>query len=189
MTPDLRDLCRRFAASTRGIAAVEFGMIVPTLLLLFLGAADAGRAVSIYMKVHSATYTLGAMANQYSTIQSADMTQIVGATSTVLSPYPSSSAVVTISQLAVTAKGIATVSWSYSLNGTARTTGAVVTIPSALATAITDSNTTSGYLLLNEVSYPYTPLFGYFVTGKLTLYDSIYVTPRSVSCIVYLASC
>ena len=63
----LANLARRFASSTRGIAAVEFAMIVPVLLLLFLASFDAGSAIAVYMKVRSATLTLATITNQYTT--------------------------------------------------------------------------------------------------------------------------
>jgi hypothetical protein len=44
----------------------------------------------------------------------------------------------------------------------------------------------SSYLILAEVSYTYAPLFGYFNSGSgITFSDNLYVTPRSVSCVVY----
>ena len=94
-------LYRRFAASTRGVAAIEFAMILPVLAVLFLGAFDGGRAIAIYMKVRAATYSLAAITNQYETIQLSDIQSITGATSVILSPYSSGSAVVTISQIAI----------------------------------------------------------------------------------------
>ena len=41
-------------------------MVLPVLLLMLLATFDAGRAIAIYMKVRSATYTLAAITNQYS---------------------------------------------------------------------------------------------------------------------------
>ena len=67
---------RRFVASTRGVAAIEFAIIMPVLLIMLLATFDAGRAIAIYMKVRAATYTLAAITNQYSMsapIQSTDM--------------------------------------------------------------------------------------------------------------------
>src|SRR5580704_13747593 len=55
----------RFVASTRGVAATEFAMVVPVLLIIFLATFDAGRAIAIYMKVRGATYALAAITNQY----------------------------------------------------------------------------------------------------------------------------
>jgi Flp pilus assembly protein TadG len=94
---------RRFFASTRGVAAVEFALVMPVLLLLFLGSFDAGNLIAVYMKVRSANYTLAAVTNQYGTginaISSADMTAITGAAGAVLAPYPSAPTVVIISQI------------------------------------------------------------------------------------------
>ena len=138
-------------------------MIMPVLAVMFLASFDGGRAIAVYMKVRAATFALAAITNQYSTIQSTDMTSIVGAASTVMAPYPStpSNPVITISQITISSKGKATISWSYSQGGTART-GSSITLP---ATAL-DINST--YLILAEVSYTFTPLFGFFTAGALT---------------------
>jgi Flp pilus assembly protein TadG len=169
-------LCGRLTTSTRGAAAIEFAGIIPILFLLFLATFDAGRALAIYTKVRSATYTLDAIANQYSTIHDSDMQQILGATAVVLSPYPSSPVVVVISQLSVGAGGNATVAWSDTLNGVARSVGSSVTVPAAIATAGTT-------LIFGEVSYKFTPLFGYFAKGGITFSDNLYVTPRRTASI------
>jgi hypothetical protein len=130
---------------------------------------------------------VAAITNQYTTIQATDMQSIVGATSVVLAPYSSSPVVVTISQISMTSAGAATVSWSYSLNGTARAQGGSVTLPTKL---LPSNNSTCGtypcYLVLGEVSYTYTPLFGFFGNGGITFADSTYVTPRNSTCVVYV---
>jgi Flp pilus assembly protein TadG len=172
----------RFVASTRGVAAIEFAMIMPVMLILLLASFDAGRALAIYIKVRSATYTLDAITNQYTTIHDTDMTAILGATSVVLSPYSSSPIVVVISEVSVSAinQSAATVVWSNTLNGTARAVGSNVNLPSSLNT--NNNNTCNSYpcyLIFGEVTYAYTPSFGYFATGGITLADSLYAAPRS----------
>jgi len=182
-------LCRRFARSTSGLAAIEFAIILPVLLLLLLGTFDAGRAITIYMKVRAATYTLAAVTNQYSTttpIQSTDMQAITGATAAVLSPYPSAPTSVTITQIKQTTATQAVVSWSYAVNGTAYGAGSTWSrIPSTLST-----NKACGsypcYFIFAEVKYVFTPSFGYFAVGSLTFSDNLYTTPRSSSCIPYV---
>jgi Flp pilus assembly protein TadG len=173
--PRSRNIYRRFAASTRGVAAIEFATIMPMFFLLFLASVDAGRATAVYMKVRSATFTLDAIANQYTTIHDTDMQQILGATSVVLAPYSSSPVVVVISQLSISATKQVTVSWSDTLNGTKRTQP-----PSNIPAALVTPSTT---LIFGEVSYKYSPLFGYFTSGAITLSDNLYVAPRSVSSI------
>jgi Flp pilus assembly protein TadG len=177
----LRQQIRRFAATRRGVAAVEFAMVLPVLVVLFLASFDAGRALTIYMKVRSATYALAAITNQYQTMALTDMQSVTGATSVIMSPYPASSAVVTVSQVTVASATAASVAWSYSLNGTALTQNATVTLPTNLSTC----GSYPCYLIYAQVSYPYTPMFGFFTSGTLTLADNLYVTPRSSTCVIY----
>jgi len=177
----IRGLHRRFLASTRGVAAIEFGIILPVLVTLFLASIDAGRAIAIYTKVRSATYTLDAITNQYTTIQSADMSAILGATSVVLAPYSSSPVVVVLSQIKVSSATTAKVNWSATLNGTALTQNSSITVPTKFASC----PSYPCYLIYGQVSYTYTPLFMYFTKSAITLSDSLYVTPRVSECILY----
>src|ERR1700693_5977265 len=102
-------ILRSAIGSTRGSAAIEFAIIMPVLLILFLGSIDAGRVIAVYMKVRAATDTIGAITNICGNIQNggpcqtpittSGMQQITGATATVLSPYSSAPLIVTVSQL------------------------------------------------------------------------------------------
>jgi Flp pilus assembly protein TadG len=176
----LNRTCRRFTAATQGVAAIEFAMILPVLVLIFLATFDGGRAIAAYMKMRAATYALASITNQYATIQSTDMTSILGATSVVMAPYTSGSPAVKISQVQISNKGVATIEWSAAQNATARTVGSSISPPSAMVV-------NSSYLILAEVSYTYSPLFGYFNSGSgITFSDSLYVTPRGVSCVIYV---
>ena len=180
---------RGFVASDRGVAAIEFAIIMPVLLIMLLATFDAARAIAIYMKVRAATYTLAAITNQYSMsapIQSTDMQAITGATAAVLAPYPSAPATVTITQIKQTTSSQTTVNWSYSLNGTAYAAG---TTWARIPTGLTTSNACNSYpcyLIFAEVQYTFTPSFGYFIVGTLNFSDNLYGTPRSSTCIPYV---
>lgn len=165
--PRRANLFCRFTASTHGVSGIEFAMILPILLTLLLGFYDAGTAVAIYTKTRFATSTLAQLTNQYTTIHDSDLTQILGATSVVLSPYSSSPVVASISQIAISATGHATVSWSNTL-----TPGSSFALPAALAIP-------SSYLIYSQVSYTFTPSFSFFASGPITLSDNLYVSPRN----------
>jgi Flp pilus assembly protein TadG len=183
-----RRVCRRFIASQRGVAAIEFAMIMPVLLILFLSSFDVGNAIIVYLKVRTAAYELAAITNQYGTgstaqISTSTMTAITSATSAVMAPFPSSAAVVTISQIKATSVSAATVSWSYTVNGTALS-GSYTGLPSNMAKN-SCNNTYPCYFILSSVQYPYTPLFGQYMTGSLTLSDTLLMTPRVSKCVQY----
>jgi len=105
------NLCRRFVASTRAVAAIEFSIVLPVLMLIFLGTFDAGRAIAIYMKIRSATFTIDAITNQYTSVQDSDLQSITGAAAVILAPYSSTPAVVTVTQVKVTSANHGIVSW------------------------------------------------------------------------------
>jgi hypothetical protein len=76
--------------------------------------------------------------------------------------------------------GVSTIEWSAAQGTTARAHNSSISPPSAMVV-------NSSYLILAEVSYTYVPVFGFFGTSSgITFSDSLYVTPRSVSCIVYI---
>ncbi len=76
-----------------------------------------------------------------------------------------------MSSVRIDATGKATIDWSDTLNGTARSKGSTVTLPAAL-------NVANSYLIWSEVQYSYKPVIGYVVSGTLTLKDQIYMRPR-----------
>jgi hypothetical protein len=80
----------------------------------------------------------------------------------------------TVSCLSIDANKNATVKWSYTRNGTARSLGAYTFDSSNAALAVAKS-----WLILSEVSYAYTPTVGYTITGTLTLSDKMFMSPRN----------
>jgi Flp pilus assembly protein TadG len=155
----------------RGVAAVEFAMLLPLMMTLYLGVVEVSQGIAIARKVTLTSRTLADLASRVSTISNADMTNILNASSTVLSPYPVSNLKVVVTAVTINSAGSATVAWSDTLNGTAKTVGAAVTLDAALAVPSTT-------LIMSEVEYVYTPTIGYVVTGSLTLRDKMYMRPR-----------
>jgi Flp pilus assembly protein TadG len=184
---------RLFADSKRAVAAIEFAMIMPVLLLLFLGSWDAGNAIAVYAKVRAATYSLAAITDQYgdgtnpnySPISTSTMSTITTAAAAILQPYPSAPVTVVVSQIRANSATAAVVSWSYSPTaGSALTQGNSYSLPTNFA-ANSCNGTYPCYFILGSVSYVFTPMFGAFLTGPITLSDSLYTTPRVSTCVVY----
>src|SRR5262249_32577842 len=81
-------LYKRFKASIDGVAAIEFAVIAPMLIVVLVESYDIGRAIAAYMKVRAATFTLASVTNQYGigayAIATTDMTAITGSAAAVL---------------------------------------------------------------------------------------------------------
>jgi Flp pilus assembly protein TadG len=160
-----------FANDCRGVSAVEFALLSPLMIGLYLGCVEISQGIGVDRKV---TLTAGAIANlsaQASTITTADMTDIMAASTAIMAPYSTSPLKITISCLNIDANNAVKVKWSATQGGTARSAGSSVSIPSALAVA-------NSQLLFSEVSYTYTPPIGYVITGTLNLSDTMYMSPR-----------
>jgi Flp pilus assembly protein TadG len=161
----------RLCCDQHGVSAVEFAMLLPLMLTLYLGAVEISQAVGIDRKVTLTSRTLADLASQVSSIASPDMSNILNASSAVIAPYDASKLKVTVSEVTIDANGNATIAWSCTLGGTAHSVGSSVTLPAAL-------NVANTALLWGEAAYTYTPAIGYVVTGPLNLSDQIYMRPR-----------
>ncbi len=127
-------------------------------------------------KVSLIVDALANLSAQATAITTADMTNILNASSSIMAPYSTSTLQATVSCLKIATSGAVTVAWSAATaNGTARAVGSSITIPSAL---IPPSTSLPASLLLAEASYGYTPAIGYTISGTLTLSDHMYMAPR-----------
>jgi Flp pilus assembly protein TadG len=159
------------AVDERGVSAVEFAMLLPLMLSLYLGSVEVSQGIGADRKVTLTARTICDLVSQVSSIGNTDMTNALNASSSVMAPFPTSNLQVTVSSVKIDAAGKATVDWSDSFNGTARTTGSTVTLPAALNVANTS-------LIWSEVQYTYKPVIGYVMTGTLTLKEQMYMRPR-----------
>ena len=161
----------RLVNDQRGVSSVEFAMLLPLMITLYLGAVEISQGVGIDRKVTLTTRTVADLASQVSTINNADMTNLLNASAAVIVPYDTSQLKVTVSEITIDNTGTAKITWSDTLNGTKRAVGSTVSLPAALNVANTS-------LIWSEVAYTYKPAIGYVVTGTLNLSDQIYMPPR-----------
>jgi Flp pilus assembly protein TadG len=178
----LRSSLARFRGDRRGISAVEFAILLPVMVSLYLGTVEISQAVSINRKVTLTASTVANLVTQYASISaSSQMPDILNASAAVLTPFQVSNAKVVVSCIYVDQNGKATVSWSQALNGTARPVGQSIAIPSSdsggtgVGHGLDLANST---LVLGEVTYAYTPQLGYVITGTLNLSSQMYMRPR-----------
>jgi Flp pilus assembly protein TadG len=170
---------RRFAEDKRGVSAIEFAMLLPLMITLYLGTVEISQGIAIDRKVSLTARTIADLAAQSQTLTNAQLQDLLKASAAVMTPYNDSDPTkpaklgVAVTSVSIDAQGRATVVWSQKLNGgPTHTPGESVTLP---ATALAIPNTS---LVWAQAQYAYTPTIGYVITSTLNLHDQMYMRPR-----------
>ncbi|MDD1517437.1 pilus assembly protein [Bradyrhizobium sp. WBAH42] len=186
-----RGSVRGFVADKRALAATEFAIIVPLMLVMFFGTVEFSSAVAIDRKITLIARTLSDLTSQSTTLDDASMKDSFTASISVVMPYDATLVKGTISQIYIDANSVAKVQWSKA--GTIASGATQATLATSTRTA-GDTVTTmipptllipSSYLILSEVKYTYTPTIGYVLKSSVTLSDLSYTRPRQVVCVPY----
>jgi Flp pilus assembly protein TadG len=182
----------------RAVAAIEFAMIVPIMLVLFFGTVEFSSAIAVDRKVTLIARTLSDVTSRLRSVKTADLNNFFNSGCAIMYPYAGPPPCTTtnnpmtavISELYVDPTTLkARVEWSVAYQqgaakypqGVALTAGTVVTsVPPALLVSGT-------YLIYSQVGYLYTPAvaYGLMPNAGITLSDVAYTRPRQANCVVY----
>lgn len=175
-------LLRRFASTEQAVAVVEFAMIVPVMLILYLGSIEAGSLYTVDRKVTTISSTIGDLVSQADeAISQAELDDYFEAAGGILIPYPRTDLQQVVSLIEVKSNGDTEIVWSSTSGGTRRTPGDSYPLPADAQMNIIARDT--GYLVASETSYPYTPVFGVVIPGPINLYRESFYLPRFGGCI------
>jgi Flp pilus assembly protein TadG len=186
---------RRFSAAADAVAAIEFAIVVPFMLLLLVGGVELGDAMAINVKVSATAHSVGDMVTQNTSLSTTSMQNILTGASAIIAPYPvtSNQLTITVSEISSSATGVLTLQWSQSFNGASFGPGrtslgangpySAVTLPTSLNGTVGNANNVNNQndqvsFILSEANYAYTPNLGYTISGTVNLGDSFWLFPR-----------
>src|SRR3981081_4715002 len=92
-----------FLADKRGVSAVEFAMLLPLMLTLYLGGVEVSQGVAVDRKVTLTARSGADLAAQATSLNTSQMTDVLDAASAVAAPFPVGSLKVTVSQVKIDA--------------------------------------------------------------------------------------
>jgi Flp pilus assembly protein TadG len=197
---------RKFSADADAVAATEFAIVVPFMLLLYVGGIELADGMAINVKVSATAHSVADMVTQNTSLSTASMQNILTGATAIIAPYPVSSGsnsllTVTVSEISSDANGTLTLQWSQSYNGSSFTSGRsnlgsslanpvtgtpayqALTVPTSLNGTAGNVNNPNGQndqisFIVSEVTYAYKPNLGYAISGTVNLQDSYWLFPR-----------
>jgi Flp pilus assembly protein TadG len=162
----------RFARDARGMAAVEFAIIMPMMLTIFFGTIEVSNGVTVDRKLTLAARTLSDLISQGTKATDTDLDNAFKMGTAILTPYSATPLEQRITAINIDDNGNATVAWSKGSRMEPLGKGDPVSVPPELIVNNTQ-------LIMGEVSYTYKPAVA-FIMGEngITLKDSTFTRPR-----------
>jgi len=172
MKTPLRIRLRSFLRARDGVAALEFAVILPVMLILYIGVIEISDAYPLSGKVETTASSLADLAAQTSSIGPAEMTNILDAASAIVAPYPTADLGLRLSGVKVNSSGVARIAWSRGRGKLGpRGTNSTVSLPTSL-------DTPNSFLVMAEVVYEYTPIIGQILPAEIEFDSTFYTRPR-----------
>ncbi|MGH6763268.1 MAG: TadE/TadG family type IV pilus assembly protein [Phyllobacterium sp.] len=188
-------LLARFGRDQKGVAAVEFAIVVPILLLLFLGTVEVATGLETNKKVDRISSMVGDLIAQQSSVTESDISAIFDIGQSTLAPYKTDVARIIVTAIKIDdvegANPPARVQWSLQKTGSSTSTpyvkNSLVDIPTSLRTK-------GAFLIKVETKLAYLPLIAWTIndtvtthtgiTGKgISMAETYYLRPRLVEII------
>ena len=165
---------KRIACDQRGVSGVEFAMIVPMLLLLYVGAVEINNAVTISRRTSAVASTAADLTAQVKSVTKSDLQDVQAAAASVLTPYVTTPLKVVLSSVVADENNNGKVDWSCANKGAARAEDSAYSLPAGLTEP--DSS-----VIVAEVTYSFSPLLNLssiFSPGSFDMKRTFYARPR-----------
>ncbi len=161
------------------MAAVEFALIAPVLMLMFFGLVEVCNALSCHQKVTSVSSTADDLVGQATQVSKADLANVFAASGDIMTPFSSGTMSIVVTSIGgTTTPNVGQVLWSETNGqGVAHAVGSTLAVPTGLLPATCTSSSQCS-ILLSEVSYNYTSPYGQIIVGTFPMTDTFYTAPR-----------
>jgi Flp pilus assembly protein TadG len=166
----------RFFRREHGFAAVEFAMLAPIMMMLFIGTVEFSQAITVDRRVTQVASSTADLITREKSVTTTDLDGVMQIINELMQPYDPAKLKVTVLNVYSAADSAANtkVCWSYNYHGgtASYSDGQAYTLPTGILEA-------GASVLVAEVTYQYDPLiFNYFIQTTLPLDEKFYLKPR-----------
>lgn len=164
---------RKIWHDERGTAVLEFGFLLPIMLMLFVGVVEVTNVLRLDRKVVAAAQTAADLVTQRREVSDAQLNDILRAVELIFEPFPAVNHSVGIAAVSFDPDtGNPTLDWTKSKNGGS--------VPDALTAAAGLGAPGEGVVVV-RVNYSYTPVFFDFVLNATDIEETSVLRPRRSS--------
>lgn len=145
----IRSLGLRFAGDRDGMGAIEFAILFPILVMLYVGAFEITVGLTISKRASRSASAVADIVTQQQTVTKSWLTDMPNIASAIFVPFGTTGLTMKITGITIDAAANPTVKWSWAQNNTRPyTVGSAVTVP-------TDLKKASSFLVRTELTVPY----------------------------------
>lgn len=166
---------RCFLHANKAVAAVEFALIVPFILTLYIGSLELTQAIVMDRKLAAVASTLGDLvARANGEVSESSIEDFSAASGMIFRPFPTTGLTQLVTSVYVDEDGDTEVTWSEGYNGAVeKSVGSSYDLPEEITGIATDA-----YVIVSEAQVQYTPWAGYFFDSNINLYKQYFHLPR-----------
>lgn len=161
-----------FSRCRRGAGAIEFAIVVPVLLVLYIGGAELTMAVTLDRKLKHVATTLADLSSQQRYIRAEELDDMLSVAGKFLQPYDAEPFSITISGIEIDRDGNGTVVWTRARDGVGKQRNFQFDFAALEAPK-------SSFVVAAEAQYAYRPRGGYGLQKPIKLQSLIYFQPRT----------
>lgn len=170
---------RRLMQDQSGLAYLEFALLLPLLMLLFLGGTEMTRYVQAAQKTDKMTHTVVDLIAQAPNISTNELDQIFMAVEHIMNPYPfSERGVMIISCVGFNDMGELVVKWQYKGGGAldrGSAIGALGTAPTLPENFVVEQRDN---VIIAETYFTMNPMISTDYADPIEFYRTAYYLPR-----------
>ena len=164
----------RFARDRKGVAAVEFALIAPVLILIYMGLAEVTMALMADRRAGHATAVVADLVAQDTLTTRSELNDLFSIAEEILSPFSPGGMKLRTTAIRADANGVPKVVWSHGKGMGAYGKGSTVTgLPPNLMAAYDT-------LIMSEMTYSYDSPIKYAIPNALTFQEKYYLRPRKL---------
>lgn len=165
----VRDFCK----SESGVSAIEFALVVPFLMVIFLGFSEAAKSNQMSTRVSKVAATVADIISQSASLSIPEVEAALRAAHVLAGSSAAGTMTVEVVGVNIASNGTTSVLWARGVNSTnLPAPGEPYNLPE-------DLTSEAGFIVASRANYKHDPIIGGSMVGTIEMQKEFYFIPRS----------